>query len=86
MSEEQAASRLLPTHAVLDRIAISRTQLYRLINAGQFPKPLPVGQHRVAFLESEVSAWIDEKARLREQGVGAQARRDRAIRAAGGGQ
>ncbi len=56
MSEEQAASRLLPTHAVLDRIAISRTQLYRLINAGQFPKPLPVGQHRVAFLESEVSA------------------------------
>ena len=85
MSEDQVAPRLLPTHVVLERIAISRTQLYRLINAGQFPKPLPIGRHRVAFLESEISSWIGDKARLRDTGFGSQLRRERAIRAVGGG-
>ncbi|PPD27519.1 MAG: DNA-binding protein [Hyphomicrobium sp.] len=76
--------RLLPTSVVLDRVCMSKTQLYRLINTGEFPKPVPVGRQRVAFLESEVAAWIDARVRLRADGVGAEARRDRAIRAVGG--
>ena len=51
--------RLIPTDVVLDRICMSKTQMYRLINAGEFPKPIPVGRHRVGFLESEVDAWIE---------------------------
>lgn len=73
--------RLLPTAVVLDRVCMSKTQLYRLINAGEFPKPVAVGRQRVAFLESEVAAWIDARVRLREDGTGAEARRDRAVRA-----
>ena len=54
------SERLIPTVVVLDRICMSKTQMYRLIAAGEFPKPVPIGRHRVAFLETEVAAWIDE--------------------------
>ena len=77
-------SRLLPTNVVLDRVCLSKTQLYRLINSGEFPKPAPIGRHRVGFLESDVNGWIDSRLRLRDEGVGADSRRQRAIRAVGG--
>lgn len=76
--------RFLPTAVVLDRICISKTQLYRKINAGEFPKPVPIGKQRVAFLEAEVQAWMDARIEARDQGEGSAARRTRAIRAVGG--
>lgn len=79
-----ACSRLLPTAVVLDRVCMSKTQLYRLINAGEFPKPVPIGRHRVGFLDNEIADWIASRVRLREDGTGAEARRDRAVRAVGG--
>lgn len=76
--------RLIPTAVVLDRVSMSKPTLYRLINAGEFPKPVPVGRQRVAFVESEVAAWIDQRVGLRDAGIGAADRRARAIRAVGG--
>lgn len=78
------SERLIPAVVVLDRVCMSRTQLYRLINAGEFPKPVPIGRQRVAFVEAEVAAWIENRLRLRDEGVGAETRRQRAIRAVGG--
>lgn len=75
--------RIVPTAVVLDRVCMSKTQLYRLINAGEFPQPVPVGRHRVGFVEAEVGAWIDQRIQMRDSGVGATARRQRAIRAVG---
>jgi prophage regulatory protein len=76
--------RLLSTAVVLDRVCMSKTQLYRLITAGEFPKPVPIGRQRIGFLESDVNAWIDARLRLRDEGAGAESRRQRAIRAVGG--
>lgn len=44
-------------------IQYSRVHLYRLMNASppQFPKPIHCGGNRVAFLESEIDAWIKSK-------------------------
>ena len=78
--------KLLPTAVVLDRVCMSKTQLYRLINAGEFPAPAPVGRHRVGFIEAEVNAWIEQRIKMRDEGVGAESRRQRAIRAVGGRQ
>jgi prophage regulatory protein len=75
------ASRLLSMAAVLDRVCLSRTQLYRLINAGEFPKPVPVGRQRIAFLEREVTNWIDARVRLRDECAGNETRSQRAIHA-----
>jgi prophage regulatory protein len=85
MGNPQPQDRLLPTAVVLDRVCMSKTSLYRMINSGEFPKPVPVGRNRVGFLESEVNAWIESRLRLRDEGAGADIRRQRAIRAVGGG-
>ena len=42
-------------------IVYSRSQLYRLIRAGKFPKPIRLGENRVAFCEHEIDAWIELK-------------------------
>ncbi len=78
--------RLLTTAVGFDRCGISKTTGYREIKAGRFPQPVPIGQRRVGFLESEINAWIENRLRLRDEGFGAEARRESAIRAVGGRQ
>ena len=80
------AERILPISVVLDRVCMSKTTLYRLIKAGEFPKPILVGRQRVGFLESDIDAWINTRIAMRDAGVGAESRRQRAIRAVGGRQ
>lgn len=55
------AEKFLSLREVLVRTSLSKTHTYRLINAGYFPRPVPLGPHRVAFLESEVEAWMAER-------------------------
>ena len=52
----------------------------------EFPKPILVGRQRVGFLESDIDAWINTRIAMRDAGVGAESRRQRAIRAVGGRQ
>jgi predicted DNA-binding transcriptional regulator AlpA len=40
-------------------IKYSRTQLWRLWNSGQFPRPLKLSQSRNAWTEDEINAWIE---------------------------
>jgi prophage regulatory protein len=62
--------RIKPMNLINKRIAAARTTLHpaslmRLVRAGKFPKPVPLGQTRIAFVEAEVEAWI--KARVDER-------------------
>ncbi len=43
---------------VKDTCGLSRTEVYRQIRAGTFPKPVAIGARAVAWRESEVQAWI----------------------------
>ena len=45
--------------AVCKRTARSRSALYKAISEGKFPKPYKIGDRAVAFLDSEIDAWID---------------------------
>lgn len=42
-------------------VPYSRPHIYRLMDAGKFPKPIHCGGNRVAFVESEIDAWIASK-------------------------
>ncbi len=75
------SDRLVSLNAVLDRICISKTDLYRRINSGEFPKPVPIGRHRIAFVESEVVTWILSRLEARDNGEWAAGRRARALHA-----
>jgi prophage regulatory protein len=72
---------LIPLSTVLERICISKTVLYRRINSGEFPKPLSIGRHRIAFVEAEITAWIEAWMQARHNGEGADVRRARALHA-----
>ncbi len=42
-------------------ISFSKAHLYRLIGCGKFPKPVRLGENRVAFVETEIDAWLKSK-------------------------
>lgn len=55
--------RLLRNREVRTMAGLSNSQLYLLIQRGEFPAPIKLSQHgrSVAWLESDVIAWIDAR-------------------------
>lgn len=54
------AYRFLQLRDVLHLTSLSRSQIYRLVGDGTFPKSIALGG-RVAWLESEVVAWQEAR-------------------------
>lgn len=57
--------RLMTLKQVLARITLSKTEVYRRIAAGTFPKPVRLGPRRIAFVEDEINEWIVEQVNSR---------------------
>lgn len=53
----------------LAKTGLSRSAMYRLLRAGQFPAPVKIGRS-IAFADAEIDAWI--AAKLAERDAGAQ--------------
>lgn len=47
--------------AVQARTGLSRSGIYQLVRRGEFPLPIKLGRRASAWLESEVSAWIEAR-------------------------
>ena len=58
---EDAQNRILPAAAVSKRLGISRTTLWRLIKAGDFPQAIKLSPNRVGWRESQITAWIETR-------------------------
>lgn len=43
---------------VMERVGLRPTRIYELMGDGSFPRPIRLGERAVAWLESEVDAWI----------------------------
>jgi prophage regulatory protein len=54
-------NRFIRLKEVVNRVGISKSNIYRLIPEGKFPRPIQLGPNSVAWLESEVSGWVNEK-------------------------
>lgn len=50
--------RILRLKEVLQKTGLGKTNLYKKISLGEFPKSLPLGDRNVGWLESEIDAWI----------------------------
>lgn len=70
MSEKMSAAlpKLIKRPEVQSETTLSRSQIYALISEGKFPKPISLGGNRVAWLSSEVFAWIDQRIAERNGG------------------
>lgn len=51
------------------KVGLKKTAIYRFIAAGQFPQPIKIGRAS-RWLESELDAFLLERANEREQGKG----------------
>lgn len=67
-----SAIQLLKLPEVLFRTKMCRTSVLVGVRKGEFPKPIKLGGRSVAWLASEVDAWIQARvdARFQEQGGG----------------
>ena len=55
-------TRILRLPAVLARVGISRSTLYRLVQSERFPAPRRLGPNSVGWWEAEVEAWVVSRA------------------------
>lgn len=59
METQQApALRYIRMKETCRKIGLSKSAIYDRINAGAFPAPVRLGGRAVAFVESEVDAWM----------------------------
>ncbi|WP_036518945.1 helix-turn-helix transcriptional regulator [Nitrincola sp. A-D6] len=58
--------KLLRLPAVINATGLSRSSLYRKIDAGSFPKSIRISQRSVAWSEEEVQQWIQQRFNERE--------------------
>ncbi|TDV04709.1 helix-turn-helix transcriptional regulator [Paraburkholderia caballeronis] len=56
-----AKERLIRLREVRARVSLGASTVYRYLAAGKFPRPVDIGGGRVAWLESEVDAWIESR-------------------------
>jgi prophage regulatory protein len=53
-----APRRLLRLPEVIERTGLSRTSIYRAMQAGEFPRAVPLFRRGVAWPAEEVEGWI----------------------------
>ena len=58
--------RILRRPAVEAQTGLSRSTLYDQMRAGKFPRPVPLGDKAVGWLESDISNWIADRIAERE--------------------
>lgn len=59
-----ASRRLLTLREVMSQTSFSRPSIYRLMAMGEFPTPVKIGQHRIAFYADEVNQWVATRRRV----------------------
>ena len=58
------SDRFLRVRQVEDKIGFGKSWIYRQIQLQQFPPSIRLNSRHVAWLESEVDAWIHQRIRL----------------------
>ena len=53
--------RFLRLGEVRKRVPYSKATIYRKIELNEFPRPYNLGARAVAWLESEIDAWIESR-------------------------
>lgn len=64
----QEPARLLRLPDVMARVGLARSTIYLMIQDKEFPAPINIGSRAVAWVESDIQAWIDDKIRAAKEG------------------
>ena len=44
--------------ALEDKLGLSRSTIYRMMNHGEFPRPVRIGRRAVGWRSSDVEEWL----------------------------
>ncbi|PVE20397.1 hypothetical protein DC522_32610 [Microvirga sp. KLBC 81] len=44
---------------------LSQTTIYRLRRKGKFPSPITLGERRIAYRQSEIETWLEQRSRVK---------------------
>lgn len=58
--------RFLRLNDVIAAIGLSRSTIYKFMDEEVFPKTIPLGGRAVAWLESEIEEWMEQRLALRD--------------------
>ena len=61
MQRDEPRNVMLPIAAVTMRVGLSRPSIYRLMKAGDFPRPLRVGVRGVRWRSMDLDEWLAER-------------------------
>ncbi len=61
--------KLLKLPAVLDRVADSKSEIYRKMDRGVFPLPVSLGPNSVAWYDDEIDEYVETRPRRSRLGV-----------------
>ena len=61
--------KLIRKNTVIEITGLSKSSIYDRMNAGQFPKSVPLGGRSVAWVESEVIEWVEAQIAHRDSEV-----------------
>lgn len=69
MSEinEVLEMKILRLTAVMEATGLGRSSIYKFIAQGTFPKPVPLGERAVGWVDQEIEEWISS--RIAERGL-----------------
>ena len=62
-------TKLLKATEVAIYIKTCKSQVYKLVQQGRFPKPIKLGERGSAWLVSEVDAWLQSRIDERDKEV-----------------
>lgn len=59
--EVEPSSEFMLRAEVMQVITLSKTVIWRMMNRGEFPLPVKLSPNRVAWVRSEVIAWVEAR-------------------------
>ena len=58
---------------VEEQIGLSSSSIYRMVRAGDLPRPIKLSTGAVRWIAGEIDAWVDRQPRSRGEGADTQA-------------
>lgn len=65
-AENDNKPRLMAPKEAAEATSLSRTLLTLMAEQGVFPRPVKLGERRIAFVRAEVETWIDSRIAARQ--------------------
>jgi prophage regulatory protein len=67
--QERRLRRFLRLPEVQEVVGLKHATIYEEMQAGTFPRPVPIGKRAVAWLEDEIADWMNKRISERDAGT-----------------